>query len=169
MADTDSQTDPSAADAKQPQPTPVIRIMGQYIRDLSFENIAAQKKQTVNTQPDIKVSFGIDAKRREDEGNYEVVVKMIANSQTTDADPQPLFLLELEYVGLFTIQNIPENQISMALLIECPRLLFPFIRRTAHDMTRDGGFPALNIDHVDFVELYKKNIMQKMGENAVKN
>jgi preprotein translocase subunit SecB len=138
-----------------------VRILAQYMRDLSFENVAAQKKlQGTNVQPDIQVQVSLDANKRETEGQFDVGTKFKITS-TNKVDGSTLFVVELDYVGLFLIEGVPAEQMHPFLLIECPRLLFPFARRIISDVTRDGGFPALNLDTVDFMELYRQELVRQ--------
>ncbi len=152
-----AETDNGAA-----QPQMKMQVLGQFIRDLSFENIVAQKGVQGEVQPDIQVQVSIDAKKRAAEHQYEVVTKFSATSKNKSSG-ENLFLLELEYGGIFHIENVPDNQMHPFLMIECPRLLFPFVRRIVSDMTRDGGFPALNLDTIDFVQLYRQQLMQRQA------
>jgi preprotein translocase subunit SecB len=138
-----------------------MQVLGQFVRDLSFENIVAQKGLTnAEVQPDIQVQVSLDARKRAVEHQYEVVSKFKVTS-ANKADKAPLFLLELDYGGIFHIEGVPDDQLHPFLLIECPRMLFPFIRRIISDVTRDGGFPPLNIDTVDFLALYRQELARR--------
>ena len=141
------------------------QVLAQYIRDMSFENILAQKGITGEVQPNVSVQVNIDAKKRPVEHQYEVIIKSNISSKTKDKD-EPMFLLELEYAGIFHIENIPEDQLHPYLMIECPRMIFPFLRRIVSDVTRDGGFPSLNLEMVDFLDLYRNEIQRRVDENA---
>ena len=141
------------------------QVLAQYIRDISFENILAQKGITGEVQPNVSVQVNIDAKKRPVEHQYEVIIKSNISSKTKDKD-EPMFLLELEYAGIFHIENIPEDQLHPYLMIECPRMIFPFLRRIVSDVTRDGGFPSLNLEMVDFLALYRNEIQRRVDENA---
>jgi preprotein translocase subunit SecB len=132
---------------------------------MSFENILAQKGITGEVQPNVSVQVNIDAKKRPVENQYEVIIKSNISSKTKDKD-EPMFLLELEYAGIFHIENIPEDQLHPYLMIECPRMIFPFLRRIVSDVTRDGGFPSLNLEMVDFLALYRNEIQRRVDENA---
>jgi preprotein translocase subunit SecB len=146
-----------------------MRILAQYVRDLSFENVAAQKKlQGSNVQPDIQVQVSLDANKREAEGQFEVATKFKITS-TNKADGETLFVVELDYLGLFLIEGVPAEQMHPFLLIECPRMIFPFARRIISDVTRDGGFPALNLDSVDFLELYRQELARQQALAAKPN
>ena len=77
-----------------------------------------------------------------------------------------MFILELDYAGLFLIQNVPQEQLNALLMIECPRLIFPYVRRIVGDVTRDGGFPSLNLEQIDFVALYRAELARRQAEAA---
>ena len=143
---------------------PSMNILAQFIRDLSFENILSQKGASGEVQPDVKVMVNLDAKKRQANDQYEVVVKLNVQSNSK-TDQTPLFHLELEYGGIFQVTGVPEDQLHPYLLIECPRMLFPFLRRIVSDMTRDGGFPPLNLEYIDFVQLYKTEALRRKSES----
>lgn len=153
--------------AAQPEAPQVrMQVLGQYVRDLSFENIVAQKGITnAEVQPDIQVQVSLDARKRAVEHQYEVVNKFRVTSKNK-ADQAPLFLLELDYGAIFHIEGVPEEQLHPFLLIECPRMVFPFIRRIISDVTRDGGFPPLNIDTVDYLGLYRQELARRAQAQA---
>ena len=142
-----------------------MQVLAQYIRDMSFENILAQKGISGDVQPDIAVQVNIDAKKRPVENQYEVIIKTKIVSKTKEKS-EPIFLLELDYGGIFHIENIPDDQLHPYLMIECPRMIFPFLRRVVSDVTRDGGFPALNLDSIDFVQLYRNEVERRVAESA---
>lgn len=145
------------------QPQVQMNILGQFIRDLSFENIMAQKGVAGEVQPDVNVQVALDAKKRSAEHQYEVMTKLNIESKNKASDGEPLFVLELDYVGIFNIQGIPEEQMHPFLMIECPRMLFPFLRRIVSDVTRDGGFPPLNLDNIDFVAIYRNELARRQA------
>lgn len=153
--------------AAQPEAPQVrMQVLGQYVRDLSFENIVAQKGiTTAEVQPDIQVQVSLDARKRAVEHQFEVVNKFRVTSKNK-ADQAPLFLLELDYGAIFHIEGVPEEQLHPFLLIECPRMVFPFIRRIISDVTRDGGFPPLNIDTVDYLGLYRQELARRAQAQA---
>jgi preprotein translocase subunit SecB len=137
-----------------------MQVLAQFIKDMSFENAVAQKGIDGEVQPDIQVQVNLDAKKRPVDNQYEVVTKFNITSKNKDGD-QPLFLLELEYGGIFHIENVPEDQLHPFLLIECPRMLFPYVRRIVGDITRDGGFPPLNLENIDFLALYRSELSRR--------
>ena len=154
-----------AEEAAQP-PQPQMRVLGQFIRDMSFENIMAQKGGAGDIQPDVQVQVNLDAKKRSADNQFESSIKLNVTSKDKGGDAT-LFVLEVDYVGIFHIENIPDEQIHPFLLIECPRMIFPFLRRVVSDITRDGGFPPLNLENIDFVQLYRTEIARRQAaENA---
>ena len=161
---------PAAGQAEQPQ-QPNMQVLGQFVRDMSFENVAAQKGLEGNLQPDIQVQVNLDARRREKDGSYEVLIKLNIDSKNKEAD-EVLFIFEIEYGGIFKIENVPDDQLHPFLLIECPRMIFPYLRRIGGDVTRDGGYPPLNLENIDFLALYRSEIarraeVEKQGQPIV--
>ena len=145
---------------------PKTVILNQFIKDLSFENIAAQNGlESKNLTPDIKVNVTLEAKKRPIENQYDVIIKTTISSETKNTK-EVLFVLEIDYGGIFEITNIPEDQLHPYLLIECPRILFPYLRRIISDITRDGGYPALNLDQIDFLSMYKAELNKKTSTNS---
>ena len=143
---------------------PKMNILAQYVRDLSFENILAQKGVDGELNPEIQVNVNIDAKKRTTDKQFDVVVKLRVDSKSKNTN-NVLFVLELDYGGVFQIENIPDDQLHPYLLIECPRMLFPFLRRIVSDITRDGGFPPLNLENIDFLKLYRQEIERRKEED----
>lgn len=154
----------AANGAAQAKP-PAMQILGQYIRDLSFENLLARKGISGDLKPEVSVQVALDARKRTAENEYEVITKfLVRNTNKTDA--APLFVIELEYAGIFHVENVPQENLHPFLMIECPRMLFPFVRRIVSDVTRDGGFPQLNLDMVDFVSLYRQELARRAQEQT---
>lgn len=155
MTDTEAGADMTAADS-QPMMNgadtgPGIRILAQFIRDLSFENPRAPESMRAGAaQPQIELGVEMNGRSRED-GLYEVDLKLSATAQREN---EAVFHIELLYGGLFQIQNVPEADLEPVLLIECPRFLFPFARRIIADMSSEGGFPPLMLDPIDFASIY---------------
>jgi preprotein translocase subunit SecB len=130
---------------------PGIRIMAQFIRDLSFENPRAPESLRASAvQPQIDLGVEMSARARPDE-LYEVDLKLTASAQNNG---DPIFTVELLYGGLFQINGVAPENMEQVLLIECPRFLFPFARRLIAEMTSDGGFPPFMIDPIDFAVVY---------------
>jgi len=150
-------------DAPAPQPggeagaALMIRVLGQYVKDLSFENPNAPDSLRGQGQPEIDLSVDVRA-RSLDAETFEVELVLSANAKS---DKGPLFIAELTYAGLFSIRNLDERAREPFLLIECPRLIFPFARRILADATRDGGFPPLMLEPVDFAALYRQQLADK--------
>lgn len=138
-----------------------MQVLAQFVRDMSFENMVAQKGITgSDVQPDIQVGVSLDARKRAADHQFDVITKYkITSSNKTNGET--LFLLELDYAGIFHVEGVTDEQMHPFLLIECPRLLFPFVRRIISDVTRDGGLPALNIDTVDFLALYRQELARR--------
>jgi len=156
-----------AASGTQTQQAPQVqmKVLGQFIRDLSFENVMAQKGASGDVQPDVNVQVSLDAKKRPTEQQFEVVIKLIIESKTKESGDM-LFVMEIEYAGIFHIEGVPEDQLHPFLLIECPRMLFPFLRRIVSDVTRDGGYPPLNLDNIDFIQIYRGEMERQQAAKA---
>ena len=153
-----------AENSAEPQaPAFRMNVLNQFVRDMSFENILAQKGASGEVQPDVSVQVNLDAKKRTQENQYEVAIKLTVDSTSKDGATK-LFLLEIDYAGIFQIEGVPEDQMHPFLLIECPRMLFPFLRRIVSDVTRDGGFPPLNLENIDFVQLYRNELARRQAE-----
>ena len=147
MADINDPNGGAAPDASQQMPS--IQVAAQYIKDLSFENPGAPANPAARPQ----IELGVDLQaRRLDTDRFEVELKLRV---TAKADERALFLLELLYVGLFAIQNAPQEVLEHFLLIEAPHMIFPFARRVVADVIRDGGMPPLLIEPIDFAALYQ--------------
>ena len=152
------ETDTNGADNGMPGNQPRVQVVGQYVKDLSFENPGAPHALSQRPQ----VDFGVDLMARPmDATHYEVELKMRANATL---DGKPVFLLELIYGGLFRLENMPEELIQQVLLIEAPHILFPFARRIIADVVRDGGMPPMMIEPIDFAALFRA----KMAEAQVR-
>ena len=140
-----------------------MQILGQFIKDLSFENIAAQESKQGTGTPNIEVKINLDASKRTQDDQYNSSIKISVESKDTKTNKN-IFLLELDYGGIFQIENIPDDQLHPFLMIECPRMLFPFVRRVIHDVTRDGGYPPLNLDSIDFLAMYRAEVDRLSSE-----
>jgi preprotein translocase subunit SecB len=136
---------------------PQISVAAQYVKDISFENPSAPNSlRQTDERPSINVSVDVKAQPLGGEG-YEVSLKISATAKKSD---EVVFISEVEYAGVFVLQNISEGELQPALLIFCPSLLFPYARRIISDLTRDGGFPALMLDPIDFGKLYQQRLDQ---------
>jgi preprotein translocase subunit SecB len=144
-------------------PPPGIRIMAQFIRDLSFENPRAPESLRASaTQPQIELGVEMSARTRPDE-LHEVDLKLTATARSNN---DPIFTAELLYGGLFQISGVRAESLEQVLLIECPRFLFPFARRIIAEMTSEGGFPPFMIDPIDFTAVYAARQTQMNAEPA---
>jgi preprotein translocase subunit SecB len=159
MADTGN--DAQAAPATAPQPN--LSVVTQYVKDFSFENPGAPGSLRARTgQPSINIAIGVTTNPL---GNNEYEVELKIDARAVDGQTV-LFAIELVYAGVFRFQNIaPENARPVAL-IECPRLLFPFARQIVADASRNGGFPPLLIDPVDFVAMYRQQLASAAAQPA---
>ena len=156
-----------AEEAQQPA-QPGMKILAQYIRDMSFENILSQKGASGEVEPDVQIQVNIDAKKRTVENQFEIVIKLKVSS-VNKGTTENLFLLEVKYAGLFLVTGVPDEQLHPFLLIECPRMLFPFLRRIVSDVTRDGGFPPLNLETIDFLQLYRQELERRQAEQPAES
>jgi len=130
MAEEEQTTTPNGAADPAAMPQIKQRILAQFVRDLSFENEMSKNGVDGEVKPEIKVEVNLDARKRGTENQYEVITKLKVTSTNTGS-AKTLFLLELEYSGVFEIEGVPEQQMHPYLMIECPRMTFPFIRRIA--------------------------------------
>ncbi|HEY1473710.1 MAG TPA: protein-export chaperone SecB [Pseudolabrys sp.] len=143
--------------AQAANPPPQLSVVAQYIKDFSFENPNAPQSMTpAATPPQIAIQINVNAKPLS-ETDIEVTLKLEGKAENSG---NLLFRFELDFAGVFRIQNVPQESLNAVVLIECPRLLFPFAREIIATTVRNGGFPPLLLDPVDFVGLYR----QKMGE-----
>jgi|TARA_R110000868_G_scaffold45045_1_gene149826 preprotein translocase subunit SecB len=152
---TDTSATPDANTSPLP---PQLRIMAQYVKDLSFENPGAPEAFRGGQAPGIDLSIDVQA-RTMGENMFEVMLNI--NARATRENDEVVFIAELAYGGLFQLANIADMDREPFLLIECPRLLFPFARRVLADATRDGGFPPLMLDPVDFAGLYRQQMVKR--------
>jgi preprotein translocase subunit SecB len=131
-----------------------ITVNAQYLKDFSFENPNAPQSLGQTTPPAIEVGVNVGT-RNLAPGVFEVTLALNGTAKRGD---QTVFIAELTYAGVFTLQGIPEEHVRPVLLIECPRLLFPFARNILADATREGGYPPLLLQPVDFVDLYRRQV-----------
>lgn len=137
-----------------------VQVLGQYVKDLSFENPGAPVAPAGRPQIDL----GVDLQARRLEGDrFEVELKLRVSAKAED---KPVFLLELLYAGLFLVENAPEEIVQQFLLIEAPHMLFPFARRIVADAVRDGGMPPLMIEPIDFAGLYRAKMAEAQQGRA---
>ncbi|HWW65106.1 MAG TPA: protein-export chaperone SecB [Sphingomonadaceae bacterium] len=148
MAQIEGATNTDAANGEDNSPQ--VGLLAQYVKDMSFENPNAPAVYQWQAQPQIDVQFNIGAQAVSDEV-HEVTLKIDVSAA---AEEQTAFRVELLYAGLFGLRNVPDEQIQPFLLAEAPRLLFPFARRVLSDAIRDGNFPPLLLEPIDFGALY---------------
>jgi preprotein translocase subunit SecB len=155
----------SEQDRNNEQAGPGLQIMVQYVRDLSFENPGAPNFGGTDS-PTINVEANVGARKLSDT-DYEVGLKFrVEASHDEGEDKKPQFIAELEYCGVFRLLNIAEADVKPVLLIEAPRQLFPFARRVLADATRDGGYPPIMLDPIDFLALYQQGEEARAAENS---
>jgi preprotein translocase subunit SecB len=153
--------------SQPPVPTPAraatqaqLTVLAQYIKDLSFESPQApQSLQGPGQNPQLKVSVNVNAAARAEEA-YEVALSIEVHAKS---DSGVIYNVEMIYGGLFRLRGIPPNLLQPVLFIDCPTILFPFMRRVLADVTRDGGFPPLMLDPIDFGKLYTQNLAKAQG------
>jgi preprotein translocase subunit SecB len=147
----------------QPGTQPSMRILGQYLKDLSFENPnAPQALAPQQSQPDINIAVNVNA-RNLAPTDFEVELHLDAKATS---EGKVIFASELLFAGVFRMENFPANMLHAAVLIECPRMLFPFARQILADATRNGGFPPLMLDPIDFAGMYQKRMQQQSAARA---
>ena len=159
MTDTDAnEANPDASADTAPR----LSIAAQYIKDQSFENPGAPSSLHRGAKTPA-INVGIDVQvRRGPEPSYEVELKISVQAMQEETT---VFLAELLYGGVFQLFNIPAETLQPLLLVECPRLLFPFARRIIADMTRDGGYAPLMLDNIDFSQLYRQRMAQLQAQS----
>ena len=143
-----AEEDAKPAAAEKPQ-APQMRVLGQFIKDMSFENIMAQKGAPADVTPDVQVQVNLDAKKRNADNQYESSIKLNVTSKAKDGDAT-FFVLEIDYTGIFHIENVSDEQLHAFLLIECPRMIFPFLRR------------------IDFLSLYRNELARRQKADTPK-
>ena len=150
----------AAAGAKAPT-QPQLTVLAQYIKDLSFESpTAPQSLQGPGQNPQLKVGVNVNAGPRA-EDTYEVALQLEIHARS---DQGVIYNVELIYGGLFRLRGVPQNLLQPVLFVDCPTILFPFMRRVLADIIRDGGFPPLMLDPIDFGRLYAQNLAQTQGD-----
>lgn len=165
---TDETTPAPVANGADTQETlsqaPAIRVLAQYVKDFSFENPNAPGSLRDGPQPKIDLQLDVNARAMDEEGVFEVDLKISAKSER---DGQAQFIIELVYSGLFGFANIPADAIEPLLLAECPRLLFPFARQLIATNSQAGGYPPLMLDPMDFGALYASQRVTPAEETAM--
>ena len=162
MPDQPSPDQPSPDQENAATGTPVIRVLAQYVKDLSFENPGIFSGQQGNGAPEIEL--GIDVRVEPGPPADHVFAVELRLSAKAKRQEAVVFIIELIYVGVFQLQDTQREDAEAMLLIECPRLLFPFARRIIADITREGGHPPLMVDPIDFVGLYRQQRAQAQAQ-----
>ncbi len=154
---------PNGGEAKTSNTEPRVSVLGQYVKDLSFENPNAPKSlKNPGANPNLQLNFNVGINAMED-NTYEVSLHF---EGTAKSDTASIYELDLVYAGIFRIENFSEERLRPFLFIECPAVLFPFIRRLIADLTREGGFPPLLIDPIDFAALYRRNMAAEAAKKG---
>ena len=135
---------------------PQVSILTQYVKDLSFENPNAPQSLQMETAPRIEINVNVNARRLSDD-MFEVELKIDARAYNGDA---AAFVVELLYGGLFGLRNVPAEALEPFLVVEAPRILFPFARRVMADAVRDAGYPPVLLEPIDFNGLYLQQLAQ---------
>jgi preprotein translocase subunit SecB len=139
---------------------PSLSVRAQYLKDLSFENPnSPQSFQETGVAPNFDVDVNVNA-RGIGPNNYEVELAVAARARRGD---MVAFVVETTYAGLFEIRNIPADQLELVMLVECPRILFPFARQIVADATRNGNYPPLMLEPIDFFAVYQRDKMVRAG------
>ena len=155
----------TAAEATPAGPQLQVQIVGQYIKDMSFENPNVDKLiGGPGDSPNIQLEINVDGRTADAKnGLYESALNFRAQATSTIGT---IYELEIIYAGMFKIQNIPEQALEPFLIVNCPTLLFPFLRRLIADLTREGGFPPLLLDPIDFGALYMRKQQELKAASA---
>jgi preprotein translocase subunit SecB len=167
MADENSASPPPAG-SNNAAPGPSYNLIGQYIRDLSFENPGAPGSILAGgPSPQFSVSINVSVKKQSDD---VYAVELLLNAKA-ERESTVLFNVELAYGGVFRVRNVAENQLAPLLMVECPRLVFPFARQVLANTVQQGGFPPLMMEPVDFQALYVQNLrnLQAQQQKAAGN
>jgi preprotein translocase subunit SecB len=151
-----------AAQAKAP---PAMKILGQYLKDLSFENPnSPQSLSSQQGQPEINIQVNVNAKPLgQTQTDFEVELHLEAKATHQG---KAVFAADLLYAGVFRLENIPQEALHPIVLVECPRMLFPFARQILADATRNGGFPPLMLDPIDFASMYQRRLAESQQASA---
>jgi preprotein translocase subunit SecB len=153
-----AQTPPQGAGQPAPEQPPQLNVLAQYIKDFSFENPNAPRSlQPQQQQPQIGIQINVNVNPLSDT-DFDVTLNIDGKAETSNG---VMFSFDLSYGGVFRIVNVPQDSLHPLVMIECPRLLFPFAREIIANAVRDGGFPPLLIDPVDFVGLYRQKMMEQ--------
>ncbi len=165
-----SETTPATTSDDQ-QPAGSMRVASQYVKDLSFENPNAPLSvQAGGAKPEVSLEVNLGARPMGDDfpagtDFYEVEVSVSATAKDRETGAVQ-YVVETNYAGLFLIQNIPQEHMGWVLLVDCPALLFPFVRQIVADAVRDGGFTPLMLEPMDFASMYRQKLAQDQAQRA---
>lgn len=155
-----------SAKASEGEMAPSMNVLAQYIKDFSFENPHAPNSLRPREKPpEITININVNPNPLS-ESDFEVELKLEAAAKDGE---EVLFNVELVYAGVFRIQNLPQDALQAAVLVECPRMLFPFARQIIADATRNGSFPPLMIDPVDFAQLFRQRVAEQQGSEKAQS
>jgi len=157
-----SETTPNNNQAAPAGTPPQLRVLAQYLKDHSFENPKAPGSFQATESPAMEVNVDVNA-RAIGENQFEVELTVSAKAKRTE---EVVFVVDTTYAGAFEILNIPQDQLEPVLLVECPRLLFPFIRQIIADTVNSGNFPPLMLEPIDFLAIYQQRMMQAQQANG---
>jgi preprotein translocase subunit SecB len=144
--------------------SPSLTILAQYTKDLSFENPGAPRSlQARDKAPAINIGVNVNANPLSDT-DFDVVLSL--NAEAKDGE-KTVFHAELVYGGVFRVAGFPQEHMLPVLFIECPRMLFPFARQIIADVTRNGGFPPLMIDPIDFAQMFAQRVAEEQARAKV--
>ncbi|WP_425410522.1 protein-export chaperone SecB [Hyphococcus sp.] len=155
-ANPNNAANPQGFDPNNP---PSLTVLAQYVKDLSFENPRAPAVYQSNEAPKIDVNVDVQG-RTLNANQYEIELSVAGRANRGEQD-EPMFVVETTYAGVFEIKNVPQDQLEMVMMVECPRLLFPFMRQIVADATRNGNFPPLMLEPIDFMAIYIANAQRK--------
>ena len=162
MSESTPNTTPNAAGTSAAGSPPQLRVLAQYLKDHSFENPKAPASFQASEPPAMEVNVDVNA-RALGEHQYEVELTVSAKAKRTE---EIVFVIDTTYAGAFEIMNVPKEQIEPVLLVECPRLLFPFIRQIIADTVSSGNFPPLMLEPIDFLAIYQQRMLQAQAQQG---
>ena len=146
----DTSASPEALSSK----SPMFTINAQYVKDLSFENPNIPGLMQLETEPSVEMNIDVKGTKLDD-NLYEVVLTMMCKGNSGDV---ALFVAELSYASLVSLHSVPDEQIQRLLVVDCPTLMFPFARNIIAEVTRDGGYPPILMQIVDFNAIYENGV-----------
>lgn len=164
--DGDTPAPEAAPQAETPQASgePMLNVLAQYTRDMSFENPnAPDSLKSGQANPEVAIDLRIGRQISE---NNTIEISILVKAHATRGD-QTVFIAELDYAGLFAIQNVNMEQMQPLMMIECPRILFPYARKILADMTQDGGHLPIMLDMPDFASMYREEMMRRGQEQSL--